>query len=93
LRTPDDLDAIDVHGRQVGEVEAAAKRVRRHAVDDDERIVGFAAAWKDAREGAAAARARDTQSRNDAQPVCERLRLAGGQLGARDDRHARRGRR
>ena len=55
LRPAHDFDAIDAGGRQVRGVEPAAERVERHAVDQHERVVGFAAARKDRRDRAAAA--------------------------------------
>jgi hypothetical protein len=43
LRSAQHLDALDILQRHLRQIEAAAERIGAHAVDEDEREVGFAA--------------------------------------------------
>ena len=66
-------------------IEAAAERVLRNAVDEHERVVGFAAAREERRHRAAAAVLDDAEAGREAQRVRDDLRLQRAQIGALDD--------
>ena len=84
LRPAHGLDLRDVAERQQREVEAAAERVHLQAVDEDERVVGLAAAREDGGQRAATARARDGESRQSTEGVGDRFELP--RLESRGDR-------
>jgi len=86
LRAADHLDALDILDRKVGEIEAAVREaVDRHAVDEDEQMVGLGAA--DAQLGlrAAIADLADRDARHRAQHVGDGLGAGLGDLSLGND--------
>ena len=85
-RPADDLDALDVVGRQVGEVELAVGGVvGLHAVDQHQRVVALGAADAHLREIAVGAGAADGDARQAAECVRHLAHLLALQILARDD--------
>ena len=84
----DDFNALDVLGRQIGEIELAVGGViGLDAVDEDERVVALGAADAHLREIAEAAAAADGDAGEAAQGLGGVSHLLGAQLLAGDDGH------
>ncbi len=87
-RAAHDFDAIQVVGREVAEVERAARLVDRNAVDHHLVVVALAAADEERRHAAGRARANDHRARRRAQKIRDerlapRLEILGGKHGRR----------
>ena len=80
LRSPDDLDPIQIEQRQVGGVVAAAHVVQADAVDHDQREIALAAAGEDRRHGAAAAAAGHGESGHRSQGILRAFELPRAQF-------------
>ena len=86
LGAADDLDALDLAGRDAVEVEVAAVVVDPHAVDEDVVVVGLAAPGEDGGEGALAARRLDVEAGHVAQDVGDRVAAEGLDVLGGEDR-------
>ncbi len=90
LRPAQHLDALDVDGGEIAEIERAVGRRRiadAHAVDQHQGLAGVGAAQADLGHGADAAGFVDVEAGDAAQDVGEAFRSEFRDLGAGDDRH------
>ncbi len=81
LRSPHDFDPLDVGSRQVGEVVAAAERIRLNAVDEHQRVVRFPPARKQGGDRAAPPCGSHSQAGHRPQRIGDVLELSRVELG------------
>ena len=87
VRIPEHLHALHPRHRQVGEVEAAADVVHRHAVDDHLVEVGITASDEQRRRAASLARLHDLRTRHQPQRLQDVRLPQGLEHPLIDDRH------